>query len=338
MPGEPDIIYVNFYDGPLASRRHSTANAGELNAILASGWGAANASLLLLGRHPFSNTVFIMDNDVARPDGGFGTRYPLFALIGVNPIPTPSDVPAPRGSQHRLRVRLQLERTRRCAEPVLRSQCARRVSEHAPEPGRASTCPSTPTAHPSVTCAREHLRASPRAVTFSLARTPAAVRRRQDHRVRHDAEQHHLRHLHDERTAADHADPQRLRRLDRRCHHPLLKLAVDFGYYGGNPIPRIRAPTVPARLFPSLGDIVDDVRRRSPAPSTRPSRHLAPRAADRRESEKLELTTEFAVTNETSDITEPVENIRRTTSTKMPSATKTLTNAQTARDKCQTGT
>ncbi len=35
-----------------------------------------------------------MVGDVARPDGGFGTRYPWFSLIGVNPIPTPSDVPA----------------------------------------------------------------------------------------------------------------------------------------------------------------------------------------------------------------------------------------------------
>ena len=36
-------------------------------------------------------TVFILDNDVAIPNGGFGTRYPWFALIGVNPLPTPTD-------------------------------------------------------------------------------------------------------------------------------------------------------------------------------------------------------------------------------------------------------
>jgi hypothetical protein len=41
-----------------------------------------------------SQTVFILDNNVARPDGGFGTRYPWFALIGVNPIPSPTDTDA----------------------------------------------------------------------------------------------------------------------------------------------------------------------------------------------------------------------------------------------------
>jgi hypothetical protein len=36
-------------------------------------------------------TVWVLDNNVAAPDGGFGTRYPWFALIGVNPFPTPTD-------------------------------------------------------------------------------------------------------------------------------------------------------------------------------------------------------------------------------------------------------
>ena len=40
------------------------------------------------------STVLILDNNVARPDGGFGTRYPWFALIGVNPIPSPTDTDA----------------------------------------------------------------------------------------------------------------------------------------------------------------------------------------------------------------------------------------------------
>jgi hypothetical protein len=41
-----------------------------------------------------AKTVFILDNNVARPDGGFGTRYPWFALIGVNPIPSPTSTDA----------------------------------------------------------------------------------------------------------------------------------------------------------------------------------------------------------------------------------------------------
>jgi len=41
-----------------------------------------------------SRTLFILDNNVARPNGGFGTRYPWFALIGVNPFPSPTDTDA----------------------------------------------------------------------------------------------------------------------------------------------------------------------------------------------------------------------------------------------------
>jgi hypothetical protein len=40
------------------------------------------------------HTLFILDNNVTRPDGGFGTRYPWFALIGVNPVPSPTNTDA----------------------------------------------------------------------------------------------------------------------------------------------------------------------------------------------------------------------------------------------------
>ncbi|MGY4649567.1 PE-PPE domain-containing protein [Mycobacterium sp. URHB0021] len=91
-----DIVHVNFLAGPAGINQALQANAGEPNAILASGWGAANASLLLrqlsAQNDPvLKQTVFILDNDVAIPNGGFGTRYPWFALIGVNPLPTPTD-------------------------------------------------------------------------------------------------------------------------------------------------------------------------------------------------------------------------------------------------------
>lgn len=96
-PGLNDIVHVNFWDGPAGIQAALDANAGEDNAVIASGWGAANTSLLLLRNDTdLSRTVFILDNDVARPDGGFGTRYPLFALIGVNPYPTPSQTGALR--------------------------------------------------------------------------------------------------------------------------------------------------------------------------------------------------------------------------------------------------
>ena len=94
-----DIVHVNFFTGPFGINQALQANAGEPNAVLSSGWGAANASLLLMALQAqndpvLSQTVFILDNNVARPDGGFGTRYPWFALIGVNPLPSPTDTDA----------------------------------------------------------------------------------------------------------------------------------------------------------------------------------------------------------------------------------------------------
>ena len=46
--GERDIVYVNFFEGPAGIQAALDANPDEPNAVLASGWGAANASLLLL--------------------------------------------------------------------------------------------------------------------------------------------------------------------------------------------------------------------------------------------------------------------------------------------------
>jgi PE-PPE domain len=94
-----DLEHVNFFTGPFGINQALQAHAGEDNAVLSSGWGAANASLLLMAlqaqKDPvLSKTVFILDNNVSRPDGGFGTRYPWFALIGVNPIPSPTDTDA----------------------------------------------------------------------------------------------------------------------------------------------------------------------------------------------------------------------------------------------------
>lgn len=90
-----DIVHVNFLTGPAGIYQALQANAGERNAVIASGWGAANTSLLLRQLEAqndpiLEQTLFIFDNDVTWPDGGFGTRYPWFALIGVNPLPTPS--------------------------------------------------------------------------------------------------------------------------------------------------------------------------------------------------------------------------------------------------------
>jgi hypothetical protein len=94
-----DLVHVNFFTGPFGINQALQDHSGEDNAVLASGWGAANASLLLMamqaqGDPDLSRTLFILDNNVARPNGGFGTRYPWFALIGVNPLPSPTDTDA----------------------------------------------------------------------------------------------------------------------------------------------------------------------------------------------------------------------------------------------------
>jgi hypothetical protein len=98
-------IYVNFLTGPFgiwqALTEHPENAENPSNAVLSSGWGAANASLLmsyLAATNPtnpaLTETTWVLDNNVANPNGGFGTRYPLFGLIGVNPIPPPADAGA----------------------------------------------------------------------------------------------------------------------------------------------------------------------------------------------------------------------------------------------------
>lgn len=94
-----DLLHVNFFTGPFGINRALQDHSGETNVVLSSGWGAANASLLLMAlqakKDPdLPQTLFVLDNNVARPDGGFGTRYPWFALIGVNPLPSPTDTDA----------------------------------------------------------------------------------------------------------------------------------------------------------------------------------------------------------------------------------------------------
>lgn len=92
--GEGDIATINFLTGPYGILQALRAeDDDEPDAVLSSGWGAANASLTLshlsaTGDPLLNGSTWVLDNNVANPNGGFGTRYPLFALIGVNPLPT----------------------------------------------------------------------------------------------------------------------------------------------------------------------------------------------------------------------------------------------------------
>ena len=73
----------------------------EHNVVLSSGWGAANATVALSGlaaHHDpaLGNTVWVLDNNVVTPNGGFGTRYPVFSsIVGVPTGPTPTNTGVP---------------------------------------------------------------------------------------------------------------------------------------------------------------------------------------------------------------------------------------------------
>jgi len=98
---EPTVI-ANFFTGPVGIYQAIENNRDDDdNVVLSSGWGAANTSLLLsyakVSRNPVvaQPTMYVLDNNVASPNGGFGTRLPAFAVIGVNPAPAPSDPGVP---------------------------------------------------------------------------------------------------------------------------------------------------------------------------------------------------------------------------------------------------
>ncbi|MEO3760340.1 PE-PPE domain-containing protein [Mycobacterium sp. B14F4] len=254
-PTGDDIVYVNFLTGPFGIQQALDANAGEPNAVLASGWGAANASLLALrDRTDLGQTVLILDNDVARPDGGFGTRYPWFALIGVNPIPTPSDVPALAA----VNIGYQYDYNSNAPADVLNPIAAvnslvgylyTRLNQSALD------LPVNADGSPSVSC-----NANTCAITASGAVLDCADARCSSPADRITA---YVTTRANTTYVTYTADELPLTRLIRDVFGdqladltgPLLKLAVDSAYYGGNPIPKDPSAYRPARLFPSPGEL-----------------------------------------------------------------------------------
>lgn len=101
----PDVVIapfrlVRFWQGPQNILEALEANAGESNIVVSSGRGAGNASWVISylaatgDEQTLQDTVWILDNNVDRPNGGYAARYPFFALVGVNPVPTPTDTGA----------------------------------------------------------------------------------------------------------------------------------------------------------------------------------------------------------------------------------------------------
>jgi hypothetical protein len=98
---ENDIVTVPFSAGPAGITSAVQQQAGSPNVILSSGWGAAYGSVALsdmfAANDPaLAQTLWVLDNNVVTPNGGFGTRYPLFSsLTGVPTQPTPTNTGVP---------------------------------------------------------------------------------------------------------------------------------------------------------------------------------------------------------------------------------------------------
>ena len=297
-----DIVRVNFNDGPAGIKAALDANAGEQNAVIASGWGAANASLLLLKDDPaYANTVFILDNDVARPDGGFGTRYPWFALIGVNPIPTPSQVPA----QAAVNVGYQYDYNSNAPAYVLNPFAAvnalaaylnTRLNQ------AEIDLPVNADGTPSVSC-----NANTCAITESGAVLDCPDARCSSPGDRITA----YITTRDNTTYVTYTtDELPLTKLIRTylgdyvadVLNPLLELAVDFGYYGGNPIPSDPSAYRPGAFLPSTADIQTTIAKIPDAIERTFAAALAPlQPEDLPSVNRIESTTDIAEPSEVDD-------------------------------------
>lgn len=313
-PAGDDITVVNFLTGLLGIQGALDTSTGAANAVLASGWGAANASLLLFGDAPeLARTVFILDNDVARPDGGFGTRYPWFALIGVNPLPTPADTEA----QAVVNIGYQYDYNSNAPADVLNPIAAvnslvaylyTRLNQSDIE------LPVDVDGTPLVTCG-----ANTCAVTVSGAvlDCPDARCSSPDDRIAvYLTTRGNTTYL----TYTTEELP--LTRLIRDIFGdriaditaPLLHLAVDSAYYDGNPIPKDPSVYRPARLFPSPADVLATLAKvpaaiqESLAAATSPSgsRHASTTVAPSEQMTEDDVKDDF-----TEDIAKPLRNVVR---------------------------
>lgn len=264
QPG-PDLIPVDFRGGPAAIGQALQANSGEDNAVLASGWGAANASLVLSAFDrrddpALPKTVFVLDNNVSRPDGGFGTRYPLFALIGVNPFPTPTDTAAAAvidiAYQYNYNSNAPADLFNVVAHVnslVAYLYGYRDQSEIALPVGVDGT--------PSVSCGSANtcaVLASGQVQPCQDARCQPPIEDRVAAYVTTRGQTTYVTYTTDELPLARLIrDVVPFGNTIADLTEPMLKLIVDSAYYDGNPIPADPSRYRPARLMPSIGELLD---------------------------------------------------------------------------------
>jgi PE-PPE domain len=95
IPPDHHVVVVNFFTGPAGIEQALQGSSGQSNVVLASGWGASNANQVLVhdaGDPNVTGALWVLDNNLNNPNGGFGTRYPLFSrLVGIDPTPSPTD-------------------------------------------------------------------------------------------------------------------------------------------------------------------------------------------------------------------------------------------------------
>lgn len=267
QPG-PDLVGVPFGGGPRAIEAALQANSGEANAVLASGWGAANASLVLsrfdrAGDPMLPSTVFVLDNNVSRPDGGFGTRYPWFSLIGVNPFPSPTDTAA----KAVIDIAYQYNYNSNAPADLLnlvahvnslvaylygyreQDQIALPVdNEGRPTVtcGGANTCAVLASGAAALPCAdaRCDAPADDRVVAYVTTRGNTTY-------VTYTTEELPLARL--IRDVVPFGD------VIADVSEPLLKVIVDSAYYDNNPIPSDPSRYRPARVMPTVSELAETV-------------------------------------------------------------------------------
>ena len=257
-PNGDDIVHVNFLSGPLGIKQALEANAGEHNAVIASGWGAANLSLLmLLHDADLSKTVVVLDNDVAAPDGGFGTRYPWFALIGVNPFPTPSETTALAAVNTSYEYDYNSSAPADVLNPLAAvNSLVAYLYRHLNQ--AELDLPVNPDGTPAVSCGANTCAITQSGKTLDCAdarctspedRITAYVTTRGNTTyVTYTSDGLPLANL--IRTVPVFGDQI------ADLTEPLLKLAVDSAYFDGNPIPKDPSAYRPVRLFPSPGELL----------------------------------------------------------------------------------